>query len=61
MKKIDYFGCIGFNSFHGSHSQHDHRLPVLDADEGLVITSTKSQNHCAVVNLFQSRHSATGQ
>ena len=58
MKKIDYFGCIGFNSFHGSHSQHDHRLPVLDADEGLVITSTKSQNHCAVGASAQSSRAA---
>ena len=50
MKKIDYFGCIGFNSFHGSHSPNGfHRDIVHDADVGLPVTPTKSQNHCAVV------------
>ena len=38
--------------------QRDHRLPVLDADEGLVITSTKSQNHCAVGASTQSSRAA---
>ena len=61
MKKIDYFGCIGFNSFHGSHSQHGfHRDTVHDAEVGLVVTSTKSQNQCAVGVLAGSSPSALG-
>lgn len=48
MRKIDYFGCIGFNSFHGSHSQQGfHRDMVRRTDKDRVITSAKSQNHSA--------------